>query len=195
MERESFVFYRSWFEAISHLPREIQGEVLTAIIEYGLNGETTASLKPIAKAMLTMVIPQIDINNKRYENGKKGGRPPTEEKPSVNQNKTKVEPNVNDNVYVNDNDIKEISSNEDIKKTHTDFEKFSEWIKANAPYCANIKNFSTQISEESFLKLKGKYSGNQIAEVISQIENRKDLRKKYTDLYRTVLNWLKKEYG
>lgn len=103
-KRESFVFYGSWFEAISHLQRDIQGEVLTAIIEYGLNGATTENLKPIAKAMLTMIIPQIEANNKRYENGKKGGRPPkeeTEEKPNNNQTETKEEPNVNDNVYVN----------------------------------------------------------------------------------------------
>lgn len=107
-KRESFVFYGSWFEAISHLPRDIQGEVLTAIIEYGLNGATTDNLKPIARAMLTMIIPQIEANNKRYENGKKGGRPPkdeTEEKPNNNQTETKIEPNVNDNVYVNVNDI------------------------------------------------------------------------------------------
>ena len=73
MARDGFVMYRSWWEAIRHLPREIQGEVLTAIVEYGLYGETTESLKPIAKAMLAMAKPQIDANQKRYENGVKGG--------------------------------------------------------------------------------------------------------------------------
>lgn len=73
MARDGFVMYRSWWEAIRNLPREIQGEVLTAIVEYGLYGETTESLKPIAKAMLAMAKPQIDANQKRYENGIKGG--------------------------------------------------------------------------------------------------------------------------
>lgn len=73
MAKDGFVMYRSWWEAIRHLPREIQGEVLTAIVEYGLYGETTESLKPIAKAMLAMAKPQIDANQKRYENGVKGG--------------------------------------------------------------------------------------------------------------------------
>ena len=110
MERESFVFYRSFYEGIKELPRDIQGEVLTAIMEYGLNGVTTENQKQITKAMFALIKPQLDANNQRFENGKKGGRPKancnqteTETKPKQNRNKTKHEPNVN--VNVNDNDI------------------------------------------------------------------------------------------
>ena len=112
MERESFVFYRSFYEGIKELPRDIQGEVLTAIMEYGLNGVTTENQKQITKAMFALIKPQLDANNQRFENGKKGGRPKancnqteTETKPKQNRNKTKHEPNVNVNVNVNDNDI------------------------------------------------------------------------------------------
>ena len=79
--------------------------------------------------------------------------------------------------------------------SNPDFLKFNDWLKRNAPYCSNAKNFSSQITEAEFLKLKEKYAGKQIADIIEQIENRKDLRKRYTNLYRTVLNWAKKEYG
>ena len=79
--------------------------------------------------------------------------------------------------------------------SNTDYLKFNDWLKRKAPYCSNIKNFSSQISESEFLKLKEKYTGKQIADIIEQIENRKDLRKRYTNLYRTVLNWAKREYG
>lgn len=107
--KESMVFYASWLDAIKNLPREMQGEVLTTIIEYGLYGETTASLKPITRAMLALVKTQIDINNKRYENSLKGGRKgvsETKPKPNPNQTETKPEPNnVNENVNVNVNDI------------------------------------------------------------------------------------------
>ena len=51
----SFVFYKTWWEAIKNLPRDVQGDVLTAIVEYGLNGETTEQLKPITKALLELV--------------------------------------------------------------------------------------------------------------------------------------------
>ena len=120
MERESFVFYRSFYEGIKELPRDIQGEVLTAIMEYGLNGVTTENQKPITKAMFALIKPQLDANNQRFENGrlgaehgKKGGRP-KKEKPQENPNLTPKKPqenpnltpnvNVNDNVNVNVND-------------------------------------------------------------------------------------------
>ncbi|MDR1089911.1 MAG: DUF6291 domain-containing protein, partial [Prevotella sp.] len=39
--RDSFIFYRSFYEAIENLPRDIQGEIYTAIMEYSLNGNET----------------------------------------------------------------------------------------------------------------------------------------------------------
>ncbi len=98
MERSSFVFYKTWWEAIKNLPRDVQGDVLTAIVEYGLNGETTEQLKPITKALLELVKPQIDANNQRFINGSKGGRKnqvETEPEPNPNQDVTKPEPNPN----------------------------------------------------------------------------------------------------
>ena len=112
--RDSFVFYRSFYDAIKDLPRDVQGEIYTAIMEYSLYGKETENLKPIARSVFTLMKPQIDVNNKRFENGKKGGRPKsgnepdgnqeeTKEKPSNNQSETKSKPNVNDNVNVNVN--------------------------------------------------------------------------------------------
>lgn len=69
---------------------------------------------------------------------------------------------------------------------------FVEWLQRKAPYC--YKNMDTP-TEKEFLKLKELYSGKQLAGVVSQIENRKDHRKKYVSLYLTILNWAKKEYG
>jgi hypothetical protein len=91
--RDSFVFYRSFYEAIRELPRDIQGEVYTCIMEYALYGITTENLKPIARSIFMLVKPQIDINYQRFLNGNKGGRP--------NQSETKPEPNVNVNVNEN----------------------------------------------------------------------------------------------
>lgn len=112
--RDSFVFYRSFYDAIKDLPRDVQGEIYTAIMEYSLYGKETENLKPIAHSVFTLMKPQIDVNNKRFENGKKGGRSKsgnepdgnqeeTKEKPSNNQSETKSKPNVNDNVNANVN--------------------------------------------------------------------------------------------
>lgn len=98
---------------------------------------------------------------------------------------------------------KKESSNEDKKEaeasslisSNVDYLKFNDWLKHKAPFCSNTKNFQSQITEAEFLRLKKKYTSKQIADVIEQLENRKDLRKRYTNLYRTVLNWAKKAYG
>lgn len=108
--RESIVFYRSFYEAIKELSAEEFRNAVMAIMEYGLN-DSEIDTSGVAKAILIMAKPQIDKNNKRYENGLRGGT-----KPKQNQSGTKAEPkrtnpepndNVNDNDNVNVNDIKE----------------------------------------------------------------------------------------
>lgn len=149
--RESFVFYASWLEAIKNLPREMQGEVLVAIVEYGITGEMPADLKPIAKALMAMVKPQIDANRVKYENGKKGGRKPNENqnetktKPNGNQTETKTkaketkpEPNVN--VYVNDNDIKENNKKKNVRFSPPTIEEVKQFI-AEKGYSVNAESF------------------------------------------------------
>ena len=89
------------------------------------------------------------------------------------------------NVSKKENEIEVESKNED-------YIKFRKWMKENCPFCDNPKNFaSSRISEKEFEELKSKFTGAEIASVILEIENRKDLRKKYCNLYRTTLNWLK----
>lgn len=77
MERDSFIFYRSFYEAIKDLPRDIRLEVYTAIMEYALYGRLPEDLKPFAKGIFTLIKPNIDVNNVRFENGRKGGRKPS----------------------------------------------------------------------------------------------------------------------
>lgn len=96
MEREKFTFYGSWWGAVGHLSGELRGEVLTAIVEYGLYGETNSARGSVTKAILELVKPQIDRDRNLYENGRKGaeygalgGRP---KKPQENPKETPSEP-------------------------------------------------------------------------------------------------------
>lgn len=79
MARDSFVFYRSFFEAISLMPPEVQAEVYPALVEYALNGKEPKGLSDIAQGVFILVKPNIDASITRIENGKKfgklGGRP------------------------------------------------------------------------------------------------------------------------
>lgn len=74
MERESFIFYRSFYEAIKCMPSDVQAEIYPAICEYALFGKVPKNLSEVAKGMFTLIKPNIDVNTARFENGKKGGR-------------------------------------------------------------------------------------------------------------------------
>lgn len=74
MERESFLFYRSFYEAIKCMPMEVQAEIYPAICEYALFGKVPKNLSEVAKGMFTLIKPNIDVNTARFENGKKGAR-------------------------------------------------------------------------------------------------------------------------
>lgn len=100
MSRDGIIFYESFYQAVKGLNAEDFKECITALMEYGLYGHEV-DMSSVARMFFTMAKPQIDANNKRYENGKKGGRKPkakeTEEKPKKDQRKTESEPKATDN--------------------------------------------------------------------------------------------------
>ncbi len=106
--RNSFVFYKSFFEAIETLPKTKKIYLYEAIVRFALFSEEP-KLDGSLQGMFNLIKPQLIANLSRYENGKKGGRPrnqkETEKKPNDNQNESIEEPNVNvnDNVNVNVN--------------------------------------------------------------------------------------------
>lgn len=73
-----------------------------------------------------------------------------------------------------------------------DLQKFVQWAKENTPYLADPKNIRPLTAEE-LRKLKERYGTRCIMETIQALENRKDLRKKYSTLYFTLNNWCKNE--
>lgn len=108
MARDSFIFYRSFYEAISELPKENQADSYNAIMRYALDQEEI-ELTGISKAIFSLVKPQLDANYKKYENGKQK-KSKTEAKQKQTKSKKVTNVNVNDNVNenanvnVNDND-------------------------------------------------------------------------------------------
>lgn len=116
---ESYVFYRSFHEALAELDIKDYGKLMYAINEYALNNndEKVNALTGVLKSLWTLIKPQLDANHRRREVGFKGGRPAknnTEKKPMVFENDenkkpmvifsdTEKKPNVNVNVNVNEN--------------------------------------------------------------------------------------------
>jgi hypothetical protein len=107
MQKDSIIIYRSFYEAIKDLPKELQADAWQCIFEYGLN-DNQQELTGIVSTVFKLIKPQLDANKKRFENGQKGGRPKTEQKPNNNLTITKDKPNVNNNVNNNDNVNKKV---------------------------------------------------------------------------------------
>lgn len=130
--RESFIFYGSYRKALKALPDEMRLKILDSVLDYALEG-TEPNLEGVDLAFFELIRPQIDANNRKFDNGKKaaeygslGGRPrkekpsETPEKPQENptetptnpQNNPNKTPNVNDNVNVNENVNVNVNVNE-----------------------------------------------------------------------------------
>ena len=88
--RDSFVFYRSFYEALKGMDKNVQADCLMALAQYALDGDMP-TLTPEVRMFMTLAKQQIDANNQKFVNGSKGGRP----KRINNQTETKTEPKEN----------------------------------------------------------------------------------------------------
>ena len=100
--RDGFVFYRSFYESFEDLSKKDKLVLFEALCNYALN-DIEPELVGTPSAIFKLLKPQVDANNRRYENGKKGGRPKnnqdeTKQKPNNNQTITKAEPKDKDKV-------------------------------------------------------------------------------------------------
>lgn len=69
-EKESFIFYSSFYEALQDLKDKDRLKIYDAICELALNNNEI-KMSGLAKTIFTLIRPQILANKKRYENGKK----------------------------------------------------------------------------------------------------------------------------
>lgn len=165
-----------WIESLEDFDDETRLTLYESIFDY-LQGKDV-NLPKDTRMMFAILKPHLDeeknrrtrIEERNRANGSKGGRPKSETKQNPKKPKKP-----NGLLY-------------DSEERSEALKKFDEWIKRNAPY---VYSNLSPLTEKEFESLKEKYTSKQIADTIEQIENRKDLRKKYTCLYRTLLNWLK----
>ncbi len=214
-----FIFNTDWLEDLKEYPKEVRYELCDAIIEYAASG-TISELKPLANIAFKAIKREMDFNKERYSNRwsisdrKRGGQPGNTnalKTNKTNQNESKTnKTNKTNNVYVYeyDNEYEYANEYEDVTPSHEgvvegekektsahpeaeNYEKFLKIVETEAPYVFKHLKLPT-IGE--FEKLKAKWEGTEIYNELLQIENRKDLRVRYVNLYRTLLNWLKNDY-
>lgn len=75
---DSFVFYRSFRDAIEEMTDENKLATLLAICDYALYGIEPNLKDAMSRAVFTVARPSIDSNNAKRVGGKKGGRPKKE---------------------------------------------------------------------------------------------------------------------
>ena len=178
MKRESFIFYKSFYESIKELAPEEQAQIYNAIFEYQFENNVV-ELKGVCKSIFTLIIPQLDANNKRYINGCKGGAPKgnknatkkqpknnqktTKKQPKNNQKTTKKQPNDNENVNDNEN-----NNNIIIRDS---FEKNESKTQNNNGIIKEIVNYLNTCGEyekfEKVIKFRYKYTSNYIRKIIT----------------------------
>jgi hypothetical protein len=107
MNRDSTIFYRSFFEAIKELPEANQLELYNAIFEHSLNN-VRPNLLGLSKTIYTLIEPQVLANLKRYENGSKPKVKQEESKTEAKKKQPKSESKANKNKNKNKNDNKNI---------------------------------------------------------------------------------------
>ena len=117
MDRESFLFYRSYRKAAHRLPEKARLSFYEMLFDYGLDGKEPGDTgDPLTDMALDLIRPLIAANLKNYVNGCKGGAPSgsmkgnqnakkqTQNKPNSNRKQTQNKGNDKDNANVKDND-------------------------------------------------------------------------------------------
>jgi hypothetical protein len=124
--RETMIFYRSFYESLNKLPATTKAEVYDAIFSYGLDFKEPVFNDEIARALFTLIRPQIDANIKRFNNGNKPKIKQKESKIEANnkQKESKIEANNNNNNNNNKNVNINLSINERKQLFYLSLSKF-----------------------------------------------------------------------
>lgn len=170
---DSFVFYRSFYEAIKEVPKKHRAVIYEAVFEYVFESKEP-SISGVPSALWKLIKPQLDASSKRYENSKKGaeygklgGRPrknASDEKPLKGSDKKPLKGNESKTLNVNVNSNSNLNSNVNCNSASPDT------TDNNAP--ANSKRPSnTEIAVE--VSVKGyKLSGESINNFIEYNDER-----------------------
>ena len=96
--RKQFTFYKSYFDAISELPKKDQSALILAICAYALYETPPKGLSIAASTAFKLIKPTLDSGRKKAESGALGGQASGkqgESKPQANGKQTASKPQAN----------------------------------------------------------------------------------------------------
>lgn len=197
--------YHEHMDTIERLTDEEAGRLLKSLYRYSMDGVIPSFDDRFMDLAFSMFKSAIDRDSDAYERkcernrkniNQRWNKEDTNEYERIESNTTEYDgksripkiPNTNTNI--NTNTTTTTNTSRSIERVSAQTTKFDAWLDEHCPYIA--KHY-TRPSDAELQKLIEQYGAQQVADVCEQIENRADLRKKYTNLYRTLLNWLKRE--
>ena len=131
MANQSFVFYKSFADALLDMDPEECKACIASLCRYAFDGEEEAET-PMAKVFLTLVKPQIDANIQRREAGRSGGTAKASKTVAKSSDATKVAKQIVANPSDATEDVKQSLANVNVN------------VNANA----NVKNPPTPFTVE-----------------------------------------------
>jgi len=122
---DSFVFYRSYYEAIEKIPKECKLCMYEKIMEYAFKEHIKECTWELVDLVRWLVMPTLESSIQNRVNGKKWGRPKKEKTPLNNppkkpQKKHPPKTNEDVNVYENEKDNDNDNEKENIDTTIVD---------------------------------------------------------------------------
>lgn len=204
--KKNFLVYLSWGDAFLHFTDEQAGQVIKAAFQFH-NGEEAKCADPMADfyARYTL-LPVFRQNENRYEevcakrktaiNSRWGKSDKKYISIQKNTYEYKCIQKDTDKEKEKDNDMFVIGADAQNTNKQTSFETCDpdllKWMQDNdVPFI--LANYSHLVTTSELEKLKEKYDVSKIMNTITGLENNLEYRGKYTNLYRVLLSWLKKE--
>lgn len=142
--REGFVFYRSFYEAIKSLPPDQYKECANAIIEYGLDGKEPQADDPLVQIVFSLTKPQMDANNRRRENGRKGGISKSKQNVANGSKNNQEEPKEKDKEKEKEKDKDKENEKEKEKEVLGEEEETLPWLRVT-PSKRDIRELTKEI--------------------------------------------------
>lgn len=173
--RDSFIFYRSFYQSAKKLPKEDKAELFDAICSYALDGESV-EMSVVPEAIFTVIKPNLDANRRKWENGckekKKHSENEADEEQEISkdeakdkQTTSKPQGNVDVNVDVDvDKDVKSKSKQKELEKElEEDFEFFwNDYNPVETTEGRKVEKGSKKLAKISYMKVRKKYGAEEI---------------------------------
>ena len=206
--RNSFVFYKDWWDVLQELPKEQRLESYEAICNYAFGSITPDDA--IVKAITGLMRSAIDRDKQKFEDKcaknranilQRWGKGNTTEYGGIRPNttvKNVIRPDTKhtENENENENENKEstkVPKKDELSLPHPPqsekFVKFNEWLQSNCPHLLKMQ----QITEKELDTLLTNYQSEDIFNTLRSMENYKDTAKKNRSVYRTLRNWLNRD--